>query len=452
MGLESIHSFPFIWDDLDDHRLNTEQQVTPDCSPQGVYMKTRINQSKSGNSLLITFHEGFSTYTITVPMPYAIQFFVEGLVTSLETLKGNPDAQKNLDGTQGQKAQIQEFLRKALLLYDQFLAERKGRPVLNEQTELLRLKLLRRYYKSAVLGWSIPRSLHWSKVVTSEGFWKWTKPHQGIRGRLVKHPPLHIYQTVCKFKTEDPLRGNDSKGYLLGGPMIFDADLTDKREPFSLWKLMDSAEMVQELIQTLRDRGEYYQFEVLFSGMRGIHVLGHEDTGEIEPIQLTKKRSSSLRSHIRKRFQTARSIGKWCKGWDWLVSMDMWRVSRVPWSIHGTSALRAIPLKKPYTAKNFKLQLQAASPFSLERKARIRMKRSVPLFTFIDGETYGPFRKGWATKLPIAVALHLIWQDFARPRESGLTQAGAWFDRGWQILFRSSGIRKGMDSSVQVIK
>jgi len=64
-------------------------------------MKTRINQSKSGNSLLVTFHEGFSTYIITVPMPYAIQFFVEGLVTSLETLKGNPDAQETLDGTQG---------------------------------------------------------------------------------------------------------------------------------------------------------------------------------------------------------------------------------------------------------------------------------------------------------------------------------------------------------------
>ncbi len=89
-------------------------------------MKTRINQSKSGNSLLVTFHEGFSTYTITVPMPYAIQFFVEGLVTSLETLKGNPDAQENLDGTQGQKAQIQEFLRQAVLLYDEFISTRKG--------------------------------------------------------------------------------------------------------------------------------------------------------------------------------------------------------------------------------------------------------------------------------------------------------------------------------------
>ena len=75
------------------------------------------------------------------------------------------------------------------------------------------------------------------------------------------------------------------------------------------------------------------------------------------------------------------------------------------------------------------------------------MKQSVSLFTFIDGETYGPFRKGWATKLPIAVALHLLWQDLAKPREQGPTQAGAWFDRGWQILFRDSANRRDVVSS-----
>ena len=87
-------------------------------------MKTKINQSKSGKALLITFHEGFSTYTITVPMPYAIGFFVEGLVSSLETLTINVEMQQKLESTQGQKSQIQEFLRRANQLYEQYL--RKG--------------------------------------------------------------------------------------------------------------------------------------------------------------------------------------------------------------------------------------------------------------------------------------------------------------------------------------
>jgi len=84
-------------------------------------MKTKINQSKSSQSLLVTFYEGFSTYTITVPMPYAIQFFVEGAVSSLEALKHNDDLQNKLNDMDGQKAQIQEYLRRAVLLYDEFL-------------------------------------------------------------------------------------------------------------------------------------------------------------------------------------------------------------------------------------------------------------------------------------------------------------------------------------------
>ena len=87
-------------------------------------MKTRINQSKSGNSLLVTFHEGFSTYTVTVPMPYAIQYFVEGVVTSLETLKSSSEVQKNFDKNEGQKAQIQEHLRKAVLLFDEYMSKK----------------------------------------------------------------------------------------------------------------------------------------------------------------------------------------------------------------------------------------------------------------------------------------------------------------------------------------
>jgi hypothetical protein len=89
-------------------------------------MKTRINQSKSNQSLLVTFYEGFSTYTITVPMPYAIRFFVEGMVSSLEALKQNDDVQNRLNELDGQKAQIQEYLRKAVLLYDEFLSKSSG--------------------------------------------------------------------------------------------------------------------------------------------------------------------------------------------------------------------------------------------------------------------------------------------------------------------------------------
>jgi uncharacterized protein YgfB (UPF0149 family) len=56
-------------------------------------------------------------------MPYAIQFFVEGIVSSLEALKQNDNVQKKLDELDGQKAQIQEYLRKAVLLYDEFLSK-----------------------------------------------------------------------------------------------------------------------------------------------------------------------------------------------------------------------------------------------------------------------------------------------------------------------------------------
>lgn len=86
-------------------------------------MKTRINQSKTNQSLLVTFYEGFSTYTITVPMPYAIHFFTEGVVSALEALSQNDDLQSKLNELDGQKAQIQEYLRKAVLLYDEYLTK-----------------------------------------------------------------------------------------------------------------------------------------------------------------------------------------------------------------------------------------------------------------------------------------------------------------------------------------
>ncbi|MHA2086319.1 MAG: hypothetical protein ACXABD_21450 [Candidatus Thorarchaeota archaeon] len=89
----------------------------------GDQLKTRVNQSKSGNALLLTFHEGYSTYTITVPMPYAIRFFAEGLATALETLDKSQDSQTKLDSKDGEKAEIQEHLRKSAQLYERFLVQ-----------------------------------------------------------------------------------------------------------------------------------------------------------------------------------------------------------------------------------------------------------------------------------------------------------------------------------------
>lgn len=315
---------------------------------------------------------------------------------------------------------------------------------MNERSRTIRSILLRRYYKSAILGWKRPLSYHWAKIVDDKGQWRWTKSHQGIRGRLLRNPPVHLYQTICRFKTNGPPRGHKVEGYFLGGPLIFDADLTDKNEPVSLWKLIDSVNLVHELNEYLLDRGDFYLKQVLFSGMRGIHVLVDNNPGLEEPVQLSARRSKVLIDHIRERFHLARSVGKWCRGWDWNVSADIWRVSRVAWSLHGASALRTVPLRKPFTASSFKQQLRDASPFSYVKRLKIRTTRNVPIFTFVNGETYGPYRKGWTTKLPIAVALHLIWLDLAKPRESGPSQAGAWFDRGWQILFRGGVNRRSM--------
>ena len=209
--------------------------------------------------------------------------------------------------------------------------------------------------------------------------------------------------------------------------------------------------MVRDLQEMLQDRGEFRAVRVLFSGLRGIHVLVEEDREDFEPIRIDSesRRNWAIVEYIRERYQVARSIGKWCQGWDWQVSADIWRVSRVPWSIHGSSALRAIPLEQPYACSSFRDQLRAASPFSLERRFRIRTIRPVPLFTFINGESYGPFRKGWATKLPLAVALHLIWLGLAKPREKGPSQVGAWFDKGWQLFFRSGASSNGMAASME---
>ena len=86
-------------------------------------MKTRLTPSKKGRSMLLTFHEGFSTYTITLPMPYGVRFFAEGLVSSLEMLHEQSDVWRELSGKDGEKAFIQEMVRRAAGLYDRFLKE-----------------------------------------------------------------------------------------------------------------------------------------------------------------------------------------------------------------------------------------------------------------------------------------------------------------------------------------
>jgi hypothetical protein len=285
------------------------------------------------------------------------------------------------------------------------------------------------------------------KIVNSDGFWGWTRSDKGTRGHFLKNPPVHAYQTVMRFWSENPPRGHDSTGYFLGGPLFFDIDLIGKDEPFTLWRLIDSSYSISELIETLSDRGDYHIVSVIFSGFRGVHIVVERENKKATRIPLglnykTRKLLADVRSE---RKQVARSIGKWCSGWDWKVSADIWRVSRVPFSIHGESALSAIILKPPFSAKSIRNQLKNASPFSLTKNLHVRMKKAVPHFTFIDGETYGPFRKGWSTKLPIAVALHLIWQDYAKPRESGPKNIGEWFSRGWRNFFREDVAGSSMD-------
>ena len=71
--------------------------------------------------MLSSFYEGYSTYTITIPMPYAIRFFAEGLLSSLQMLSEIKELNTDLSNKDGEKAHIQEMLRKAVVLYDEFL-------------------------------------------------------------------------------------------------------------------------------------------------------------------------------------------------------------------------------------------------------------------------------------------------------------------------------------------
>ena len=89
-------------------------------------LKTRINLSKKGKSLLVTFYEGFSTYTITVPLPYAVRFFAEGLQSGLEALNQDAELLAKLDEREGERSEIQEHLRKSVKLFDE-LSRKSGR-------------------------------------------------------------------------------------------------------------------------------------------------------------------------------------------------------------------------------------------------------------------------------------------------------------------------------------
>ena len=84
-------------------------------------MKTKVTPSRNARSLLVTFYEGFSTYTITIPMPYAIRFFADGLVTALNTLEANDETKKLLEAKEGEKAEIQDLIRRAVGFYEDYL-------------------------------------------------------------------------------------------------------------------------------------------------------------------------------------------------------------------------------------------------------------------------------------------------------------------------------------------
>ena len=83
-------------------------------------MKARTNLSESGKAVLLTIYEGFSTYTVTIPLAYALRVFAEGLVTATEALKQMKDLGSSTLH-EGEKAEIQELLRKAVGLYEDHL-------------------------------------------------------------------------------------------------------------------------------------------------------------------------------------------------------------------------------------------------------------------------------------------------------------------------------------------
>jgi len=86
-------------------------------------VKTTVNLSKKGNSIMLGFEEGFSTYSIAVPTPYTVSFFLRGLLIYLAALEQNKDLQKKIEQKKGMKAEILEEIRKAFVLYENVLKE-----------------------------------------------------------------------------------------------------------------------------------------------------------------------------------------------------------------------------------------------------------------------------------------------------------------------------------------
>lgn len=84
-------------------------------------MRTTVNPSKSGLSILVEFEEGFSTYRTAVPMPYAIRFFLQGLLVALGLLEQSSKLQKKLNNSEGEREEIAANLQRATQLYAPFL-------------------------------------------------------------------------------------------------------------------------------------------------------------------------------------------------------------------------------------------------------------------------------------------------------------------------------------------
>lgn len=317
---------------------------------------------------------------------------------------------------------------------------------MNTGSRELRIRLLRRYYKSADIEWMRPKNLHWIKIVDTSENWRWIQPDQSARNRICYFSPLHVYQTVLRFKTENPPCGHKTSGYLLGGPLFFDVDVIEPNTPISIWKIGECASLINELEDILKDKGFGKIIRASFSGFRGVHVFvqHNNDSSELVSLEINEKSHDWKNFGLERRY-IARSVGNLQPMWDWRVSTDLWRVARVPRSIHGRSALQATNFSSPYTTKRIIQQMTNATPFSLSKEIRVRITHSTPLFTFVDRESYGPFRKDWVTRLPIAVALHLNWLGFAKFRELGPRNIGDWFEHGWQMLFRYTGSRHDMD-------
>ena len=56
-------------------------------------------------------------------MPYAIQYFAEGLVSSLESANQNNETIDKLNTKPGTKSEIQEYIRRAISLFDELKAK-----------------------------------------------------------------------------------------------------------------------------------------------------------------------------------------------------------------------------------------------------------------------------------------------------------------------------------------